>query len=79
MMVLAEAGRLLERLPKNLAVAIQDGSISGSVVSRFLELKKSGMMWWLLQFNAFKKRFWRMICSWRWRSSGGPASEEADA
>ncbi|CAL1409641.1 unnamed protein product [Linum trigynum] len=56
MMVLAEAGRLLESLPKDLAVAIQEGRIPGAVVSRFLELEKSGMMRWLLQFGAFKER-----------------------
>ncbi|CAL1391083.1 unnamed protein product [Linum trigynum] len=56
MMVLAEAGRLLESLPKDLAVAIQDGRIPGAVVSRFLELEKSAVMRWLLQFGAFKER-----------------------
>ncbi|GMJ07075.1 hypothetical protein HRI_004376700 [Hibiscus trionum] len=56
MMVLAEAGRSMESLPKDLAAAIQAGRIPGSVVERFLGLEKSGFMQWLMQFGGFKER-----------------------
>ncbi|KAG6629909.1 protein RETICULATA-RELATED 4, chloroplastic-like [Carya illinoinensis] len=55
-MVLAEAGRLLESLPKDLRAAIEAGRIPGSVVERFLELEKSGVFRWLMQFGGFKER-----------------------
>ncbi|KAJ7964075.1 protein RETICULATA-RELATED 4, chloroplastic-like [Quillaja saponaria] len=54
--VLAEAGRSLETVPKDLAAAIQAGRIPASVVSRFLELEKSAFFRWLLQFGGFKER-----------------------
>ncbi|KAF3452514.1 hypothetical protein FNV43_RR02947 [Rhamnella rubrinervis] len=56
LMVLKEAGRSLETVPKDLAAAIQDGRIPGLVVGRFLELEKSGILRWLLQFGGFKER-----------------------
>ncbi|XP_050225985.1 protein RETICULATA-RELATED 4, chloroplastic-like [Mercurialis annua] len=56
MVVLLEAQRSLESLPKDLAAAIQAGRIPGAVVSRFLELEKSGFLRWLLQFGGFKER-----------------------
>ncbi|KAL4304603.1 hypothetical protein GQ457_10G006840 [Hibiscus cannabinus] len=56
MIVLAEAGRSTESLPKDLAAAIQAGRIPGSVVERFLGLEKSGLMRWLMQFGGFKER-----------------------
>lgn len=56
MMVLAEAGRLLENLPKDLRAAIESGRVPGSVVVRFLELEKSGLFRWLMQFGGFKER-----------------------
>ncbi|KAE8674949.1 hypothetical protein F3Y22_tig00111708pilonHSYRG00333 [Hibiscus syriacus] len=56
MIVLAEAGRSMESLPKDLAAAIQAGRIPGSVVERFLGLDKSGFMQWLMQFGGFKER-----------------------
>lgn len=56
LMVLKEAGRSLESVPKDLAAAIQAGRIPGLVVSRFLELEKSGILRWLLQFGGFKER-----------------------
>ncbi|PKI33103.1 hypothetical protein CRG98_046507 [Punica granatum] len=56
LMVLAEADRPLESLPKDLAAAIQAGRIPGSVVSRFFELEKSPMLRWLMQFGGFKER-----------------------
>jgi len=55
-MVLAEAGRSLKNLPKDLAAAIEAGRIPGAVVSRFLELEKSPVLRWLMQFGAFKER-----------------------
>ena len=55
-MVLAEAGRALESLPRDLAAAIEDGKIPASLVSRFLELEKSPFLRWLLQFDGFKER-----------------------
>ncbi|KAG4129923.1 hypothetical protein ERO13_D09G109800v2 [Gossypium hirsutum] len=56
MVVLAEAGRSMESLPKDLAAAIQSGRIPGSVIERFLGLEKSGFMRWLMQFGGFKER-----------------------
>ncbi|KAL4612277.1 hypothetical protein ACB092_08G186800 [Castanea dentata] len=56
LMVLAEAGRSLKNLPKDLAAAIEAGRVPGAVVSRFLELEKSPVMRWLMQFGAFKER-----------------------
>lgn len=56
LMVLAEADRLLESLPKDLAAAIAAGRIPGSVVSRFLELEKSSFLRWLMEFGGFRER-----------------------
>ncbi|XP_030457268.2 protein RETICULATA-RELATED 4, chloroplastic-like [Syzygium oleosum] len=56
LMVLAEAGRQLESLPKDLAAAVEAGRIPGSVVSRFFELERSPFFRWLMQFGGFKER-----------------------
>ncbi|KAJ4724296.1 protein RETICULATA-RELATED 4, chloroplastic-like [Melia azedarach] len=56
MMVLAEAKRSLESLPKDLAAAIKDGRIPGTVLTRYFELEKSGLFSWLMQFGGFKER-----------------------
>ncbi|WCJ36874.1 hypothetical protein M5689_018046 [Euphorbia peplus] len=56
LMVLAEADRDLGSLPKDLAAAIEGGRIPGAVVSRFLNMEKSQMLRWLLQFGGFKER-----------------------
>nr|GMD24484.1 protein RETICULATA-RELATED 4, chloroplastic-like [Ipomoea batatas] len=56
LMVLAEAGRSLESLPKDLKAAIENGRIPGSIVLRFLELEKSAWLKWLLGFGGFKER-----------------------
>ncbi|RWW82658.1 hypothetical protein BHE74_00008869 [Ensete ventricosum] len=56
LLVLAEAGRSLESLPKDLAAAIEAGRIPGSIVQRFFELEKSPVFRWLLQFGGFKER-----------------------
>lgn len=55
-LVLKEAGRSLESLPKDLAAAIESGRIPGLVVSRYFELEKSGLIRWLMQFGGFKER-----------------------
>ncbi|XP_057995859.1 protein RETICULATA-RELATED 4, chloroplastic [Hevea brasiliensis] len=56
MMVLTESKRTMETLPNDLVAAIQAGRIPGAVVSRFLDLEKSGIFRWLLQFGGFKER-----------------------
>ncbi|GMJ15532.1 hypothetical protein HRI_005222400 [Hibiscus trionum] len=56
MIILAEAGRSMESLPKDLAAGIQAGKVPGSVIERFLGLEKSGFMRWLMQFGGFKER-----------------------
>lgn len=56
LMVLAEVGRSLDSLPKDLAAAIGSGRIPGSVVKRYLQLETSPFMRWLLQFGGFKER-----------------------
>ncbi|CAL9775910.1 unnamed protein product, partial [Musa acuminata subsp. burmannicoides] len=56
LLVLAEAGRTLESLPKDFAAAIEAGRIPGSIVQRFFELEKSPVFRWLLQFGGFKER-----------------------
>jgi hypothetical protein len=56
MIVLAEAGRVLESLPKDLQSAIEAGRVPGAVVEKFLEMEKSGVLRWLMQFGGFKER-----------------------
>ncbi|KAL7113463.1 hypothetical protein ACP275_04G062300 [Erythranthe tilingii] len=56
LVALAEAGRSLESLPRDLKAAIEDGRIPGSIVLKFLDLEKSGFMNWLMQFGGFKER-----------------------
>lgn len=55
-MALAEAGRSLDTIPKDLAAAIEAGRIPGSIVYRFFELEKSPLLGWLLRFGGFKER-----------------------
>ncbi|KAK1390793.1 protein RETICULATA-RELATED 4, chloroplastic [Heracleum sosnowskyi] len=55
-LILAQIGRSLDSLPKDLADAIRAGKIPGSVVSKYLELEKSGLFKWLLQFAGFRER-----------------------
>lgn len=55
-MVLAEMGRTIESLPKDLGAAAVAGRIPGSVVRKFVELEKSGLLKWLLQFSGFRER-----------------------
>ncbi|KAL0709424.1 hypothetical protein Bca4012_016402 [Brassica carinata] len=56
MMLLLESGTELESLPKDLAAAVESGRIPGSVIARFLELQRSAVMRWLMQFAGFRER-----------------------
>ncbi|XP_028776295.1 protein RETICULATA-RELATED 4, chloroplastic-like [Neltuma alba] len=56
LLVLAEVGRSLDSLPKDLAAAIKAGRVPGSIVSRFLDLEKSAFFRFLLNFGGFKER-----------------------
>ncbi|KAF3437350.1 hypothetical protein FNV43_RR20103 [Rhamnella rubrinervis] len=56
LMALAEAGRSLESVPKDLATAIEGGKLPGSIVKRYFELEKSAVFPWLLGFGGFKER-----------------------
>nr|GMD71471.1 protein RETICULATA-RELATED 4, chloroplastic-like [Ipomoea batatas] len=56
LMALGEGGRSLESLPKDLKAAIEEGRIPGSIVQRYLELRKSKWMSWLLRHGGFKER-----------------------
>ncbi|KAL8545142.1 hypothetical protein ACS0TY_005364 [Phlomoides rotata] len=56
LLVLSEAKRSLDSLPKDLKAAIEDGRIPGSIVSRFFDLEKSGFLSWLMKFAGFKER-----------------------
>ncbi|XP_052171738.1 protein RETICULATA-RELATED 4, chloroplastic-like [Diospyros lotus] len=53
---LAEAGRSLDNIPKDLAVAMEAGRIPGSIAARYFELEKSPVFRWLLRFGGFKER-----------------------
>ncbi|KAM7528966.1 hypothetical protein LguiB_032376 [Lonicera macranthoides] len=55
-LALAKIGRSLDSLPNDLAKAIESGRIPGSIVERYLELEKSGLFRWLLQFGGFRER-----------------------
>ncbi|KAJ6895800.1 hypothetical protein NC651_022132 [Populus alba x Populus x berolinensis] len=53
---LVKAGRSLESFPKDFAAAIEAGKVLGSIANRYLELEKSPVFRWLLQFGGFKER-----------------------
>ncbi|XAR62373.1 hypothetical protein NMG60_11017105 [Bertholletia excelsa] len=55
-LALAEMGRGLESVPKDLAAAIESGKITAPIVERYFELEKSPLFRWLLQFGGFKER-----------------------
>ncbi|KAI5681464.1 hypothetical protein M9H77_02692 [Catharanthus roseus] len=55
-MALAETGRSLDSIPKDLAAAIEAGRIPGSIILRYFELEKSPALRWLLNFGGFKER-----------------------
>lgn len=54
--MLTEAGRSLESVSKDVAAAITAGRLPGSIVKRYVELEKSVVFKWLLQFGGFKER-----------------------
>ncbi|KAI3885260.1 hypothetical protein MKW98_002652 [Papaver atlanticum] len=56
MLVLSAIGRSLDSIPSDLASAIVDGRIPASIVHRYLNLEKSSVFKWLLQFGGFKER-----------------------
>ncbi|EXB95296.1 hypothetical protein L484_007940 [Morus notabilis] len=56
LMALAEEGRSLESLPKDLAAAAEAGRLPGAIVRRYFELEKSMVFRWLLGFGGFKER-----------------------
>ncbi|KAF8020221.1 hypothetical protein BT93_G0811 [Corymbia citriodora subsp. variegata] len=56
LLALAEVSRTLDSIPKDLAVAIQAGKVPAAVVERYLELEKSVVFRWLLQFGGFRER-----------------------
>ncbi|KAJ4972145.1 hypothetical protein NE237_005244 [Protea cynaroides] len=55
-LALAKVGRSLDSIPSDLASAIGEGRIPGSIVYRYFELEKSPLFRWLLQFGGFKER-----------------------
>ncbi|KAF5184639.1 Reticulata-related 4 protein [Thalictrum thalictroides] len=55
-LALAEIGKSIDSIPKDLAIAIEAGRIPGSIVYRYFELEKSKVFRWLLQFDGFKER-----------------------
>lgn len=55
-MVLAEMGRSLESIPKDLADAIESGKIPAAIVEKYFQLEKSAIFRWLLQFGGFRER-----------------------
>ncbi|XP_057977521.1 protein RETICULATA-RELATED 4, chloroplastic-like [Malania oleifera] len=55
-LALAEIGRSLDSLPKDLAAAIEAGRVPGLIVRRYFELEKSAIFRWLLRFGGFKER-----------------------
>ncbi|XP_030547466.1 protein RETICULATA-RELATED 4, chloroplastic-like [Rhodamnia argentea] len=56
LLALAEVSRTLDSIPKDLAVAIQAGKVPAAVVERYLDLEKSAVFRWLLQFGGFRER-----------------------
>ncbi|KAK1277196.1 hypothetical protein QJS04_geneDACA007343 [Acorus gramineus] len=56
LLALAEIGRTPESLPSDLAAAIAAGKIPVEIVRRFVELEKSALLRWLMQFAGFKER-----------------------
>ncbi|KAK2992966.1 hypothetical protein RJ640_017516, partial [Escallonia rubra] len=56
-LALAEVGRSLDSIPKDIAAAIEAGKIPGSIVYRYFELEKSAVFRWLLQFGGILSLF----------------------
>ena len=56
LLVLASLGKSLSDLPSDLAQAVGQGRIPGSIIQRFFELEKTPFFKWLLQFGGMKER-----------------------
>ncbi|KAK3422973.1 hypothetical protein EUGRSUZ_G03331 [Eucalyptus grandis] len=56
LLALAEVSRTMDSIPKDLGAAIQAGKVPAAVVERYLELEKSAVFRWLLQFGGFRER-----------------------
>lgn len=56
MLVLASLGKALSDLPADLARAVEQGKIPGSIIRRYFELEKVPFFRWLLQFGGMKER-----------------------
>ncbi|EPS61857.1 hypothetical protein M569_12935, partial [Genlisea aurea] len=56
LIALRQAGRSIDSLSADLKAAIEDGRIPGSIVSRYLDLEKSGFLSWLMKFAGFRER-----------------------
>jgi hypothetical protein len=54
--VLANLGRSLDSLPLDLAEAVRDGKVTGEIITRFVNLEKSPLFRWLMNFGGFKER-----------------------
>ncbi|KAK9700288.1 hypothetical protein RND81_08G229600 [Saponaria officinalis] len=55
-LALAEVGRSLDSLPKDLSLAVEAGRIPASILRRYLDLENSPIFRWLLNFGGFKER-----------------------
>ncbi|XP_047322640.1 protein RETICULATA-RELATED 4, chloroplastic-like [Impatiens glandulifera] len=55
-LAIAEIGRSLDSIPKDLAAGIQSGRIPPSIVHKYTELEKSPLFRWLMQFGGFRER-----------------------
>ncbi|GAB2277036.1 Protein RETICULATA-RELATED 4, chloroplastic [Dionaea muscipula] len=56
LILLTQIGRSLDSLPKDLATAVESGRIPVDIVLRYVDLEKSPVFRWLLQFGGFKER-----------------------
>uniref|UniRef100_A0A7N0UGX2 Uncharacterized protein n=1 Tax=Kalanchoe fedtschenkoi TaxID=63787 RepID=A0A7N0UGX2_KALFE len=56
LLALAEIGRGLDSLPKDLSAAVEAGKIPKEIVVKYFELEKSSVFRWLLQFAGFRER-----------------------
>lgn len=54
--MLANLGRSLDSLPLDLAEAVRDGKVTGEIITRFVNLEKSPLFRWLMNFGGFKER-----------------------
>jgi hypothetical protein len=56
LLALASLGKSLSDLPSDLAKAVVQGSIPGSIIHRYFELEKNPFFKWLLQYGGMKER-----------------------